>query len=156
TNAVKYTPSGGHVEVGIESEERKAVITVSDDGVGIAPDRIEGIFEMFAQLDNAIGRAQGGMGIGLALVRNLVNLHGGTIRATSDGVGKGCQFFVTLPLAHAEFAAKTPSYERPIVRRELGGPRRIVIVEDNVDVRDLLALKLRRLGHDVIGVGDGV
>ena len=156
TNAVKYTPAGGHIDVTIEKEDANAVIRVGDDGVGIAPDRIDGIFEMFAQLDNAIGRAQGGMGIGLALVRNLVNLHGGTVNAKSDGVGKGAEFVVTIPLATAEMQAGEQKQAAPEVRKPSAARRRIVIVEDNHDVRDLLALKLRRLGHDVSGVGDGV
>jgi CheY-like chemotaxis protein len=131
------------------------VICVNDDGVGIAPERIDGIFEMFAQLDNAIGRAQGGMGIGLSLVRNLVQLHGGTVKARSDGVGKGCELTVTLPLAAAyvleQVRSDTPQ-ETPANESETW---RIVIVEDNRDVRDLLTLKLRKLGHEVIGASDG-
>jgi len=156
TNAVKYTPRGGHVHVSVQSEMGNAVICVQDDGVGIAPERIDGIFEMFAQLDNAIGRSQGGMGIGLSLVRNLVQLHGGSVRAKSDGIGKGCEFIVTLPLAAADVAEQSRRpISHPQVKRD-GESRRIVIVEDNKDVRDLLMVKLRRLGHEVIGAGDGV
>ena len=156
TNAVKYTPSGGHVNVRIEAVDRKAVIRVSDDGVGIAPDRLDGIFEMFAQLDNAIGRAQGGMGIGLALVRNLVNLHGGTVQAKSDGAGKGSEFVVAFPLAADDVAVEREVVAPQSDRTQPLAARRIVIVEDNTDVRDLLVLKLRRLGHDVTGVANGV
>jgi signal transduction histidine kinase/ActR/RegA family two-component response regulator len=157
TNAVKYTPSGGHIDVRIESENGRAVIRVGDDGVGIATDRIDGIFEMFAQLDNAIGRAQGGMGIGLALVRNLVHLHGGSVNAKSDGAGKGSEFVVTLPLASADLIEQErEEAAAPMPHRELVAARRIVIVEDNTDVRDLLGLKLRRLGHNVTGVSDGL
>ena len=154
TNAVKYTPRGGHIELAIERDGASAVIRVSDDGVGIAPDRLDGIFEMFAQLDNAIGRAQGGMGIGLALVRNLVQLHGGTVHAKSDGAGKGSEFVVTLPLASTDVVVERRAVPRPT--HDSFTSRRIVIVEDNKDVRDLLALKLRRLGHEVVGVGDGI
>src|SRR6202008_3410901 len=82
-NAVKYTPDGGHGIVAVEREGNSATIRVADDGVGIAPERIGTIFELFAQAENAIGRAQGGMGIGLALVRNLVELHGGSVSARS-------------------------------------------------------------------------
>jgi signal transduction histidine kinase len=152
TNAIKYTPAGGHVVMTLECDGDTAHIRVKDNGVGIAPDRIGTIFELFAQAENAIGRAQGGMGIGLALVRNLVELHGGTVAARSDGVGKGTELVIDLPCAEewplepqAPMPAATPL-----------PPRRIVIVEDNVDVRDLLRLKLNRLGHAVDAVGDGV
>jgi signal transduction histidine kinase len=151
-NAVKYTPEGGHVIVQLERRGDEAVVRVADDGVGIAPDRIGTIFELFAQAENAIGRAQGGMGIGLALVRNLLHLHGGKITAESDGLGKGSEFVVHLPIFHGEHVLTMAP--RPVVSQD-GQPRRIVVVEDNQDVRDLLRLKLRRLGHEVHAVGDG-
>jgi signal transduction histidine kinase/ActR/RegA family two-component response regulator len=151
-NAIKYTPSGGQVIVVLERDGDQALVRVADDGVGIAPDRIGTIFELFAQAENAIGRAQGGMGIGLALVRNLLQLHEGTITAESDGLGKGSEFVVRLPIFEGEVVAPTPV---PKVSHD-GQPRRIVVVEDNQDVRDLLRLKLRRLGHEVHAVGDGI
>ncbi len=157
TNAIKYTPATGHIRVSVGVEGGNAVVRIGDDGVGIAPDRLDGIFEMFAQLENAIGRAQGGMGIGLALVRNLVHLHGGTVRAKSDGIGKGSEFTVSLPLAGPEIVAQETQRKTPRrVPHAVTPARRIVIVEDNKDVRDLLALKLRRLGHEVIGASDGI
>ena len=154
TNAIKYTPPGGHIAVRVAGTASEVRLEVKDDGVGIASDRIDRIFEMFAQLDNAIGQAQGGMGIGLALVRNLVELHGGSVEAQSDGVGKGSEFVVRFPPAAAEAFSEVPATPaEPFL--EQSGTRRIVIVEDNDDVRDLLRLKLRRLGHEVTGVGDG-
>lgn len=155
TNAIKYTPEGGHVVVTLHREGDQASIHVVDDGVGIAPDRIGTIFELFAQAENAIGRAQGGMGIGLALVRNLLQLHGGTISAKSDGVGKGSEFTVSFPIAAPRPAEAAPERRKTIRASDDGQPRRIVIVEDNPDVRELLRLKLRRLGHTVDAVGDG-
>ena len=129
------------------------MICVSDDGVGIAPDRIGTIFELFAQAENAIGRSQGGMGIGLALVRNLVDLHGGSLTVKSEGVGKGCEFRIHLPLATEQAIADAVPKEK----KDGPQPRRhIVIVEDNTDVRELLRLRLRKLGHEVDAVGDGV
>ena len=155
TNAIKYTPEGGHVTVTLRADDGDGVIEVSDDGVGIAEDRIGKIFELFAQAENAIGRAQGGMGIGLALVRNLVELHGGMVRAHSDGVGKGSVFTVSLPLAHPDETPALPP--QPAMTDALPATsRRIVIVEDNKDVRDLLRLRLKKLGHDVLDAPDGV
>ena len=154
-NAIKYTPEGGHIDVFVERDGEHACVRVTDDGVGIAPDRLGTIFELFAQAENAIGRAQGGMGIGLALVRSLLHLHEGEITVKSAGVGKGSEFIIRFRLAveDEERAPRVPvSQGAPYD----GQPRRIVVVEDNPDVRDLLGLKLRRLGHEVDAVGDGV
>ena len=156
TNAIKYTPEGGHVVVTLEREGEHAVMRVADDGVGIAPDRIGTIFELFAQAENAIGRSQGGMGIGLALVRTLVELHQGTITVKSDGVGKGSEFVIRLPFAASEESACAEVPPRAVPTSPNEPARRIVIVEDNTDVRELLRLKLRRLGHAVEAVGDGL
>ena len=152
TNAIKYTPEGGRVNVDLGRDDGHATIRVRDNGVGIDPRRIAVIFELFAQAENAIGRAQGGMGVGLALVRNLVELHGGSVEAKSDGIGKGSEFVVRLPLEDEAELVPRPAPE-PL--RYDTSSRRIVIVEDNADVRELLRLKLRRLGHDVETVGDG-
>jgi signal transduction histidine kinase len=149
TNAIKYTPEGGHVTVQLASEGEEAVIRVTDDGVGIAADRIGRIFELFTQAENAIGRAQGGMGIGLALVRNLLELHGGSITVRSEGIGKGSEFIARLPLATEYTESSDQRPRAPAAARESDEARRIVIVEDNPDVRELLRLKLRRLGHAV-------
>ena len=153
-NAIKYTPENGHVIVALEREDDRAVIRVEDDGVGIAAERISTIFELFAQAENAIGRSQGGMGIGLALVRNLVELHGGTVEAKSDGVEKGSTFTIRFPLAEAPALEERRLSSRDVAQPS--PPRRIVIVEDNTDVRELLGLRLKRLGHDVHAVADGV
>jgi signal transduction histidine kinase/ActR/RegA family two-component response regulator len=156
TNAVKYTPEHGHIHVTLDADDDEAVIRVKDNGVGIAPERIGVIFELFAQAENAIGRAQGGMGIGLALVRNLVQLHDGRVEARSDGDGKGSEFTVRLPLAKHEQRA-LPGRTQMILHDETpAGVRKIVIVEDNSDVRDLLRLKLKRLGHVVADARDGL
>jgi signal transduction histidine kinase/ActR/RegA family two-component response regulator len=155
TNAIKYTPEGGHVTLDLSDDDGQAMIRVTDDGVGVAPERIGGIFELFAQAENAIGRAQGGMGIGLALVRNLAELHDGSVAARSEGVGKGSEFVVRLPLA--AYDEQDGSIVAPKVREtEVHVTRRIAIVEDNKDVRDLLRLKLSRLGHTVVDARDGL
>jgi CheY-like chemotaxis protein len=159
SNAIKYTPEGGHVRMAMFAQDGEAVIRVTDDGVGIAPDRIGVIFELFAQAENAIGRAQGGMGIGLSLVRNLVSLHNGRVEAKSDGIGKGSEFSIFLPLAAGAEEQLEVQRERPAQQIVTAGklpPRKIAIVEDNDDVRDLLRLKLSRLGHSVVTARDGV
>ncbi len=158
SNAIKYTPEEGHITVAMAEENGEALIRVTDDGVGIAPERIGAIFELFAQAENAIGRAPGGMGIGLALVRNLVQLHDGRVEAASDGVGKGSRFTLRLPLAtDAERAEslRTASAAQETSRQQAPS-RTIAIVEDNDDVRDLLRLKLSRLGHHVVTARDGL
>jgi len=160
SNAIKYTPEKGHVRIAMYEENGEAVIKVTDDGVGIDPERIGVIFELFAQAENAIGRAQGGMGIGLALVRNLVQLHEGRVEAKSDGVGKGSEFTIYLPLAtDAQVAEqrRTDDDAAPPPPPAAAVPARtIVIVEDNDDVRHLLSLKLSRLGHKVVTARDGI
>jgi len=153
TNAYKYTPEGGTITVTTTAQDREAVLSIADTGVGIAAERIDSIFELFNQAENAIGRSQGGMGIGLNLVRNLVALHGGSVHVQSDGVDRGSTFTVRLPLvdaAHARAKAEVRSIE-PVST----APHRIMIVDDNADIRDLLQIKLRRLGHAVETAADG-
>ena len=131
TNAMKYTHEDGHVRVTLERKGLEAELRVGDDGVGIAPGRLTMIFELFGQAENAIGRSQGGMGIGLALVRNLVELHAGTVTARSDGVGKGSEFVVRLPLAPPDAVmAHAPRIERREKKRDGTGnaARRVVVV----------------------------
>jgi signal transduction histidine kinase len=96
-NAAKYTEEGGHIWLTAERAGNEAVLRVRDDGIGIAPEVLPRVFELFAQGERALGRAQGGLGIGLSLVRRLVEMHGGTITAHSDGPGKGSEFVVRLP-----------------------------------------------------------
>src|ERR1700761_2936052 len=99
-NAAKYTPEGGHIQVLAERDGDAAVITVQDSGIGLSQDMLPRVFEMFAQVDRSMDRAQGGLGIGLALVKRLVEMHGGSVSASSEGPGKGCRFVVRLPLIH--------------------------------------------------------
>lgn len=99
TNAARYTPRGGHVWLAIDKDNREAIVRVRDTGTGIAPDMLSRIFDLFTQIDHPDAGADGGLGIGLALVQNLVALHGGTVTASSDGPGKGSEFVVRIPLA---------------------------------------------------------
>jgi CheY-like chemotaxis protein len=152
-NALKYTPAGGWVEVTVERSDGQGVLRVRDSGVGIAEDRLSSIFGLFAQAENSIGRTQGGMGIGLSLVKSLVELHSGKVYATSDGVGKGSEFVVYLPLAQDRKDQRPVRAQRkPFTARRTYS---VVIIEDNSDVRTLLQVRLQKLGHKVDAAADG-
>ncbi|HEX7192783.1 MAG TPA: ATP-binding protein [Thermoanaerobaculia bacterium] len=156
TNSLKYTRRGGHIEVRTERRGEQAAIVVADSGVGIARERIDTIFELFSQAENAIGRSQGGMGIGLNLVRTLVSMHGGRVEVRSDGIDKGSLFTALLPLS-SDYKTVPPRAARPHADGDFAvvPSRRIIIVDDNPDIRDLLQIKLKKLGHAVETAGDG-
>lgn len=146
-NAVKYTPDGGRIQLIVETEDDEVLIRVRDGGIGISPEMLPKVFDLFAQVDGSLDRSQGGLGIGLTLVRSLVELHGGVVTAASEGVGRGCEFAVRLPLLPATVTPQTPQVSGP------GPPRtrslRILIVEDQVATATLLAKLLERGGHEV-------
>ena len=150
-NAAKYTPPGGRITVSAETAGGTAVLRVRDTGVGISPDSLPGIFELFAQGDRRPGRSEGGLGVGLTLARMLVELHGGTLTASSDGDGGGSEFVVRLPLGTA------PAAEQPPAERPPSPPtrRRILVVEDHEDTREVLRLALELEGHHVETAADG-
>jgi signal transduction histidine kinase/CheY-like chemotaxis protein len=158
SNAVKYTPPGGSIQVSVERDAGDAVLRVRDSGKGIPAEMLTRVFEMFMQGDVSIDRSEGGMGVGLTLVKNLVEQHGGSVRAYSGGRGSGSEFVVRLPFAGraGAVAAAAPKSAAPAVSAENGGMRRIVIIEDNADIRDLLRIKLRKLGHRVEVAEDGL
>ena len=146
-NAAKYTDEGGLVRVTVSQQEGEAAIRVRDNGVGVAPEMLPHIFELFTQVDGSLGRSYGGLGIGLALARNLVELHDGRLQASSGGLGKGCEFTIKLPLIvePAEHAAKTFLEPGRPPARSL----HVLIVEDNVDTGDTLSMLLQLHGHQV-------
>jgi len=149
-NAVKYTPAGGTIDVEVVRDADDAVLRVRDTGVGIEPEMLPRIFELFTQAQQPMDRSVGGLGIGLTLSRRLVEMHGGTISAASQGRGRGAEFTVRLPAAVA--VTPTPS---PTVR----GPERsrtVLVIEDNEDARDSIRLLLESLGHRVIAAGNGL
>ena len=153
TNAAKYTRQGGHIWLTGERDGQDVVIRVRDDGEGISPDLLPKIFELFVQGTRTIARSEGGLGLGLALVRNLVTLHGGTVKASSAGIGQGSEFEVRLPLfQHVEMATPVevaPSEEPTPLHR------RILVVDDNDDAAETIADLLRYLGHEVTVAHDG-
>jgi len=151
-NAIKYTEEGGRIWLTVERDGGEVVIIVRDSGMGIPAKMLERIFEMFVQVDGSLERAQGGLGIGLQLVKRIVEMHGGSVVAESPGPGKGSQFTVRLPVVLTP-AATT----KPIVGPRGGDrPRRILVADDNPDAGDTLAMMLRMMGHDVCVTRDGV
>ncbi|MES2901168.1 MAG: ATP-binding protein [Pseudomonadota bacterium] len=146
-NAAKYTPQGGRIEVTMDSADGEVIIRVSDDGVGISSELLPHVFELFSQAERNTDRAQGGLGLGLALVRSLVDLHGGSVTAASEGLDKGSTFTVRLPRI-----AKTPAVEndrQPGAARAPGACLKLLVVDDNVDGAQMLAMYLEASGHDV-------
>lgn len=151
TNACKYTPRGGEIDVCIETSSTKARVRIKDNGSGIPPDQIGKIFEMFTQVDRSLERSQGGLGIGLMLVKQIVEMHGGTVQAFSEGLGKGSEFVIDLPLAGARAAIRDHSLPVPSM-----SARRILVVDDNKDAAQSLATLLALEGHDTQAAYDGM
>src|SRR5262249_901919 len=149
-NAVKYTPAGGSISIDVATDAREAILRVTDTGRGIPAEMLSQVFELFAQVEQPIDRSLGGLGVGLTLTRRLVELHGGTIPAFSEGEGRGAQFTVRLPL-DVTAAPFGPPFE-PLPR---GRPRRILIIEDSQDARETLRLLLEDQGHQVTEATDG-
>jgi len=154
TNSAKYTERGGHISVSAQVLGADVEVSVRDDGIGIPPEAIDHIFDMFSQVDRSIERTTGGLGIGLALVKGIVEMHGGTARAFSEGPGLGSTFTVTLPVTRQQNdSAQVPAEKRvePSHAR-----RKTLVVDDNRDSADSMAAFLRLLGHEVQTANDGV
>ncbi len=150
TNAAKYTPPGGHITVRGEQVADEVVVRVRDTGIGIAPDVLPRIFDLFVQERQAIDRSQGGLGIGLTIVRNLVERHGGSVAATSEGAGLGSEFIIRLPKAvqvSEVFKSQAPAPLAAMRMPHAGAPR-ILVVDDNEDGAEMLAEVLMRRGYD--------
>jgi CheY-like chemotaxis protein len=154
-NAAKFTPKGGRVLLTVERDASDVVLKVADNGIGIDPQQLPQIFEMFSQVGRPLDRPSSGLGIGLALVRTLVELHGGSVEALSQGPGTGTELTVRLPLVE-------PAAMKPLAPNAIGSsaldlpPSRILVVDDNADAADALAFMLRAAGHEVSTAHDGL
>ena len=148
-NAVKYTPEGGHIRIVTAREDGESVVRLVDDGIGLAPDLAARVFDLFVQGDRELDRAQGGLGIGLTLVRRLAELHGGNATVASAGPGKGSEFMLRFPAIEAG----TVAIDRG--SSDAAGPREVLLVEDNEDARETLRLLLEARGHRVSVAADG-
>lgn len=146
-NAAKYTDPGGQIRMTVSHEGDDAVIHVRDNGIGIASDMLPHVFELFSQVDGSLGRSYGGLGIGLALAHNLVEMHEGRLQAASAGLGKGCEFTIKIPVLSNPTARGSTTELLP--GQHSGPPLQILIVEDNVDAADSLSLLLRLYGNRV-------
>ena len=152
TNAAKYTDQDGHIWLTLQQEGEEAVLRVRDTGVGIAPEILPRVFDLFTQADRSLDRSQGGLGIGLALVQRLVEMHGGSV-AASSALGQGSEFVVRLPVVPPpEPQASSPRIE---TAPPPGPFLRVLVVDDNVDTVTTLALLVKESGHDVRTAFDG-
>jgi len=149
-NAVKFTPPGSPIRISVRPEGGEALLEVEDEGDGIEPRTLERIFDLFVQGEKSFQRSKGGLGIGLAVVRELVGLHGGTVSAESAGTGKGARFTVRLPAVEAPSALPPARSAAPGL-----APQRVLVVEDNDDARSMLCLSLSLAGHEVREASDG-
>ena len=146
-NATKYTPEGGAIALSLEASDTDVIVSVVDTGIGMDATLIANVFEMFSQAETTSDRSQGGLGIGLALVKSLVTFHGGSVAAFSDGPGKGSRFVVTLPRVAQRVEAAAPSQGQDEVPARKG--RKLLVVDDNVDAAKMLGLILEMSGYEV-------
>jgi PAS domain S-box-containing protein len=154
-NAAKYTLPGGRIGLTAELHDRDVTITVSDTGIGIPADKLQFVFEMFAQVNGNAERGHTGLGIGLTLVKRLVELHGGTVAVESSGRNRGCKFQIRLPAAQTALASLSPT-EHVTPPQAPSETRRVLVVDDNADALETLARMVRLLGHEVCTAADGV
>ena len=157
SNAAKYTPHGGRIVLAARIEGETLAISVQDNGIGIGAESLGAVFDMFTQVERSLTRSNGGLGIGLSLVRRLVELHGGSVLAASDGVGRGSTFTVRLPLVGATPAAPDAAHVDAVPARKQSGRRlRVLVADDNADAAHTLAALLEIAGHQTRVVHDGV
>lgn len=169
-NACKFTPRGGTIHLAVGSEDGHAIVRIRDNGIGIAAEHLPSLFDMFSQIDTSLERTQGGLGIGLNLVKQLVEMHGGEVEARSSGVGSGSEFIVRFPVLEAGEEAALPAPAAPAGAGRVESPSaaipsapaalrrsvRILVVDDNEDSADSLAMLLRLHGHETEVARDGL
>jgi CheY-like chemotaxis protein len=154
-NAAKYTPAGGKISLTARRDAREVEITVKDTGVGIPENRLHDVFEMFSQVSESTGRAQGGLGIGLTIVSTLVKLHGGSITVASNGPGKGSDFVVRLPIHIDDMQSRASIPDQPAVQPAKAANLKVLVIDDNEDAAETLSTLLSLDGHDTRMVNDG-
>jgi len=153
-NAAKYTPPGGNIELTVRRDDGHVIIEVRDDGIGIAPELLPKVFDLFTQGDGGLARTAGGLGVGLSLARRIVELHGGTVEGRSEGVGHGASFLVRLPLSFGDAVDEAGSADKA-PQHSVVRSRFVMVVDDNRDAADSVAELLRLRGHRVITAYDG-
>jgi CheY-like chemotaxis protein len=152
-NAVKYTEPGGEISVILAASDADAILTVSDNGIGMEPEALEHIFDLFNQVDSSLSRSGGGLGLGLTVVRRILELHGATIEATSAGLGAGSRFIVRIPLLTVPKHVARPAQVEEI-GLDASVSRRVLIVDDNKDSAECVAMMVRTWGHEALVVHD--
>jgi signal transduction histidine kinase/DNA-binding response OmpR family regulator len=151
-NAAKYSDQGGHIRLAVERQGKDAVVSITDSGIGIAPEKLPMVFETFTQVGESVDRSQGGLGLGLSLVKRLVAMHGGSVEAKSEGLGKGSEFVVRLPMLISPIAVRARFTEEDTCLSR----RRILVVDDNRDSVESLAMLLQAMDHCVQIAYDGI
>jgi signal transduction histidine kinase len=152
-NAAKYTPPGGEISLSVQADGTTVCVHVKDTGIGICPDMQERVFELFEQGERTVDRTQGGLGLGLALVKSLAELHGGSVKCRSDGLGKGTCFTVCLPQLAGRPGDASSAFD-PATIEPVRAFKRILVVDDNVDAAEMLRLLLEAAGHEVLVEND--
>lgn len=152
-NSAKYTEEGGRISLLVEQQDQQAVIRVRDNGMGIAPELLPRVFELFTQAERTLDRSQGGLGIGLTIVRRLVELQGGSVEAYSEGPGRGSEFVLRIAVAGPRHDAEKPAHAE--LQSETARALRVLVVDDHADSADSLSLILIHLGHNVQTAYDG-
>jgi two-component system CheB/CheR fusion protein len=161
SNANKYTGNGGIIQIEVaisdsrDIEGSQAIVRVSDNGEGIDPELMPRLFELFSQADRSLAHAQGGLGIGLSLVRTLVELHGGRVNAYSGGLNSGSEFVFRIPLRNEQSAEALPKARTSSLQATSNRPQRVLVVDDNSDIRESTGLMLSMIGHDVMAAATG-
>jgi CheY-like chemotaxis protein/two-component sensor histidine kinase len=151
-NAAKYTECGGRIQLSVAREGGEAVVSVKDNGIGIPKPMLPHVFDMFTQVDRTLERSQGGLGIGLSIVKSLVEMHGGSVEAKSDGQGRGSEFLVRLPVVLSVMHPQTDD----AVRVSSSNRRRVLVVDDNRDAATSLSVMLGLMGHESKTAYDGL